>query len=106
MSLGMSNTPEEPMEFWYRDIIEYVKWLLWQPVYAEHLSNTPQQWFDEQGRRDYGEMHTADWWWERQVRISSTGLQRHAWSCRRYADHDMADHTRRWGYRDTDNLHV
>jgi len=97
----------EPIEFWYRDIIECAKWLLRQPAYAEHLSYTPQQRFefDEQGRRVYSKMHTADWWWERQVRISSAGLQRHAWSCLRCADSDMADHTRRLGYRDTNNLH-
>jgi len=84
----------EPIEFWHRDIIECAKWLLRQPAYAEHLSYAPQQWFDEQGRRVCGEMHTADWWWERQVRISSAGLQRHAWSCLWCADSDMADHTR------------
>jgi len=95
-----------PIEFWYRDIIERVKWLLRQPAYAEHLLYAPQQQFDEHGRRVYGEMHTADWWWEWQLRISSAELQRHTRSCLRCADNDMADLTRRRGYHSTDNLHV
>lgn len=59
--------PDEPIEFWYRDLIECTKWLLRQPAYEEHLSYAPQRQFDDQGRRIYGEMYTADWWWERQV---------------------------------------
>jgi len=54
----------EPIEFWHRDIIKCAKWLLRQLAYAEHLSYAPQQPFDEHGRRVYGEMHAADWWWE------------------------------------------
>jgi hypothetical protein len=59
---------KEPINFWHRDIVECAKWLLKQPAYAKHLSYAPQQLFEEGGRRVYGEMHTADWWWERQVR--------------------------------------
>jgi hypothetical protein len=44
-----------------------VKWLLKQPAYVKHLSYAPQQRFEEE-RCVYSEMHTADWWWEQQVR--------------------------------------
>jgi hypothetical protein len=59
---------KEPIKFWHRDIVECAKWLLQQPAYAKHLSYAPEKRFEAEGRRVYGEMHTADWWWERQVR--------------------------------------
>jgi hypothetical protein len=59
---------KEPIKFWHRDIVECAKWLLQQPAYAKHLSYAPQREFEAGGRRVYGEIHTADWWWERQVR--------------------------------------
>jgi len=96
---------KEPIEFWYWDIIECARWFVRQPAYAEHLSYVPQQRFDEQGRRVYSEIHTADWWWERQVRISSAALQHHVQSCLRCADSNT-DPARRQRYRDTDDLHV
>jgi len=58
---------KQPIKFWHRDIIKCAQWLLKQPAYADHLSYPPQQWFEEDGRRTYGKMHTADWWWEWQV---------------------------------------
>jgi len=69
------------------------------------LSTLRKKFPDEQGRQVYSEMHTADWWWEQQVRISSTGLQRHAQSCLRCADSN-SDRTRQQKYRDTHNLDV
>jgi len=80
-----------PIEFWYRDITKCAKSLLRQLAYAEHLLYAPQQRFDEHGRHVYSEMHTADWWWEWQLRISSAELQRHTRSCLWCADSDMAD---------------
>jgi hypothetical protein len=58
---------KEQIKFWHRDIIECAKWLLQQPAYEKHLSYTPQKRFEAEGRCVYSEMHTADWWWERQV---------------------------------------
>ena len=52
---------KEPIKFWHRDIIECAKWLLQQPAYEKHLSYVPQKRFEAEGRRVYGEMHTADW---------------------------------------------
>jgi hypothetical protein len=68
------------IKFWHRDIIECAKWLLRQPAYAKHLSYAPQQRFEEEKRRVYGEMHTADWWWERQVRTLPSN-EYYSWRC-------------------------
>jgi len=92
---------KEPIKFWHRDIIECAKWLLKQPAYADHLSYAPQQWFEEDGRRTYGEMHTADWWWERQVGTlpSSQYSQRCVW-----VSDKRTEHPRRRRYRRTDDF--
>jgi hypothetical protein len=37
-----------------------------QPAYKDHLAYTPERRFVA-GRRTYGELHTAEWWWEKQV---------------------------------------
>lgn len=60
----------DPIEFWHRDIIVCAKWLLRQPAYEEHLTYAPKKCFDQSGRRVYNEMHTGDWWWDKQVTIS------------------------------------
>jgi hypothetical protein len=65
---------KEPIKFWHRDIVECTKWLLQQRVYAKHLSYAPQKEFEAWGRRIYGEMHTADWWWEWKVRTLTGNL--------------------------------
>jgi len=62
-----SQHAKEPIKFWHRNIIECAKWLLRQPAYKEHLSYAPKQYYNDEGGRVYGEMHSGDWWWERQV---------------------------------------
>jgi len=92
---------KESIKFWHRDIIECAKWLLKQPAYADHLRYVPQQPFEEDGRRIYGEMHTIDWWWGRQVGTlpSSQYFQR----CVQVSD-NRTEHPRRWWYSLTDDF--
>ena len=54
--------------FFYRDIVQCVEYLLSQPAYREDIVYAPVREHDETGERLYSEMHTADWWWETQVR--------------------------------------
>jgi hypothetical protein len=56
-----------PIEFYSRDILRCVWWLLKQPAYADDLVYAPERHFNDAGSRIYGEMHTGDWWWEQQV---------------------------------------
>jgi len=70
-----NDNHQQPIKYWSRDIIKCMRWLMWQPAYTEHLSYTPQHCFnsDTPPKRLYTEMHTADWWWETQVRRYDPG---------------------------------
>jgi len=61
---------QRPIEYWSRDIIKSMRRLMRQPVYPEHHLYAPQHCFnsDRPPRHLYREMHTADWWWQTQVR--------------------------------------
>jgi len=58
------------IKYWSQDINNSMRWLMRQPVYAEHLIYAPQRCFisDTSLKRLYTDMYTADWWWETQVR--------------------------------------
>jgi len=55
---------QRPIEYWSRDIIKSMRWLMWQPAYAEHRIYAPQRCFNSHTppKRLYTEMHNADWW--------------------------------------------
>ena len=57
--------------FFYRDIVRCIEYLLAQPAYRNDITYEPRREYDGNGQRLYSEMHTADWWWETQVRKSS-----------------------------------
>jgi hypothetical protein len=63
------------IKYWSRDIIKSMRWWMRQPAYAEHPIYAPQCCFnsDTPPLRLYTEIHTADWWWETQVRRNSPG---------------------------------
>jgi len=66
---------QRPINFWSQDIIKSMRRLMWQPAYAEQLIYSPQCCFnsDTPPKRLYTKMHTADWWWETQVRRDTPG---------------------------------
>jgi hypothetical protein len=55
---------QRPIKLWSRDIMKRIKWLMVQPVYAEHLIHAPQCGFnrDTPPKPLYIEMHTVDSW--------------------------------------------
>jgi len=65
-----NDNHQRPIKYWSRGIIKSMKWLMRQPAYTEHFICAPQCCFnsDTPPNRLYTEMHTADWWWETQVR--------------------------------------
>jgi hypothetical protein len=67
LECGWNDEHPKRIEFVCRDIMECVKWLLRQPAHKDHLVYAPVREFDDQGRRRYHDMHTADWWWNVQV---------------------------------------
>ena len=57
------------VEFYIQNTLEYVKYLLSQPAYADKMSCAPTRLRDSLGKRIYSEINTGDWWWETQVCI-------------------------------------
>ena len=65
------NFLTEELEIWYRDPVACVKELMGNPMFRDVLTYTPtREWLDEEGTEEViGEMSSARWWWELQVRI-------------------------------------
>jgi len=63
------------INYWSRDIIKSMRWLMQQPATTEHHIYTPQYCINSYTppKRLYTEMHTADWWWEPQGWRDSRG---------------------------------
>lgn len=55
------------LPFFYRNVLDCVRYLLRQIAYREDLVYAPRREYDPDGQRIYAEMHTADWWWDVQV---------------------------------------
>jgi hypothetical protein len=65
---------EEQVEFWHRDPIDCVKEILGNPALQPHIKYAPERIYQDLDRkiRVYEGMHTADWWWETQVRWAAS----------------------------------
>jgi len=65
-----NDNHQRPIKYWSRYIIKSMRWLMQQPADTKHHIYTPQRNFnrDTSLKRLYTEMHTADWWWEPQMR--------------------------------------
>jgi len=53
--------------FYYRNIIDCVRYLIRQVAYSSDPVYAPIREYDSSGEQLYSEMHTADWWWDTQV---------------------------------------
>jgi hypothetical protein len=60
---------DEPLKFYYRDILASIRTLYGNPDFHLDLVFAPERHFtnDERTCRIYNEMHTGDWWWSVQV---------------------------------------
>jgi len=65
-----NDNHQRPIKYWSRSISKSMRWLMRQAANAEHLIYAPQRCFNSvtPPKLLYTEMHTADWWWETQVR--------------------------------------
>ena len=64
---GHVEDGQRTLPFFYRDILDCVRYLLRQIAYRDDLVYAPCREYDQSGQRIYAEMHTADWWWDVQV---------------------------------------
>jgi len=61
----------EHYQFFYRNSVDCLRYLVSQPADGEDLVNMPRREQGQRGQKIYAEMHTADWWWEVQVLLCS-----------------------------------
>jgi hypothetical protein len=52
--------------FYYRDPVDCIKYLIRQRAYRSNMVFSPERLYEGE-ERQYGELHTADWWWDTQV---------------------------------------
>jgi len=66
---------QRPINYWSRDIIKSMRWLMRQAAYTEHHIDGPQRCFNSNRapKRLSTEMHTADWWCETEVSRDTRG---------------------------------
>ena len=64
---GQVDDGSRCLPFFYRNILDCVRYLLRQIAYRDDLVYAPRREYDSEGQRLYSEMHTADWWWDVQV---------------------------------------
>jgi len=58
---------QSTLQFFYRNVLDCVRYLLRKIDYRDGLFYAPRHEYDQSGDRIYAEMHTADWWWDVQV---------------------------------------
>jgi len=66
---GQVEDSKRTLPFFYRNVLDCVRYLLRQIAYQDDLVYAPRREFDPNGERIYAEMHTADWWWDVQVQL-------------------------------------
>jgi len=64
---GHGEDGQRTLPFFYRNVLDGVRYLLRQIAYRNDLVYAPPREYDQSGQRIYAEMHTADWWWDVQV---------------------------------------
>jgi len=67
-TVTLPDAPNEPQIFFYRDIIECVKFLFGNPKFRDSMVYEPYELYEEDGKtRVYHEMYTGKCWNELQV---------------------------------------
>ena len=64
---GQVEDSKRTLPFFYRNVLDCVRYLLRQIAYQDDLVYAPRREFDHNDERIYAEMHTADWLWDVQV---------------------------------------
>jgi len=64
---GQVEDGKRTVSFFYRNVLDCVRYLLRQIAYRDDFVYAPGREYDHTGPRVYAEMHTADWWWDIQV---------------------------------------
>ena len=64
------DVEEEVLDLWMRDALVLIQELLEDPNFKNEMHHRPMHLYTDESweERIFGEMWTADWWWETQVR--------------------------------------
>jgi len=68
---GHVEDDQRTLPFFYRNVLDCVRYLLRKIAYCDDLVYAPRREYDQSGQRIYAEMHTADLWWDVQVLLRS-----------------------------------
>lgn len=66
---GVIGLSASHYKFYYQNIENVIRFLLGHTPFKDNLVYTPVRAFNENERRVYTEMHTADWWWQTQDKL-------------------------------------
>ena len=69
---GRVEDASRTVPFFYRNVLDCVRYLLRQIADRDDFVYLPRQEYDHSGNRIYAEMHTVDWWWDVQVQLSNS----------------------------------
>ena len=64
---GHVEDGQRTLRFFYLDIVDCVRYLLYHIAYSDHLVYTLCHEYDSGGQKIYAEKYMADWWWNIQV---------------------------------------
>jgi len=64
---GQVEDRKRTLSFFYRNVLDCVRYLLHQIAYQDEFVYPPRREYDHTEHWVYPEMHTADWWWDIQV---------------------------------------
>jgi len=64
---GSVEDGKRTLLFFYRNVLDCVRYLLRQIAYRADFVYAPRREYDNTGQRVYADMHTADWWSDIQV---------------------------------------
>jgi hypothetical protein len=57
-------------KYWFRNSLGVLREILPNPRVAKHCKWAPERLETIDGKRVYGDVYTADWWWKKQVCFS------------------------------------
>jgi len=64
---GQVEDGKRSLSFFYRNVLDCVRYLLRQIAYQDDFVYAPRHEYNHTGQWVYAEMHTEDWWWDIQV---------------------------------------
>ena len=72
---GQVEHDKRTFPFFYRNILDCVRYLLWQILYCDDFVYAPCHQYDQDGQRIYAQNVMADWWLDVQVQFQPSFIR-------------------------------